>query len=326
MKTQTIQATHLKTICWWNNMIVDWAAGTTYSLDGTVKQLVRHYAFDFDTAITSADGKYVFIYNKLGTKGLLLKNGELIKEINRPYYCANVYEFPAAFATLKDKTYLIHCPVAYNQLDFEDVDTGEIITNIKDRNPDDRFHSRLEVSPAGIFLMSKGWVWHPFDEINIYDIKQCIKNPLLLDHPQFRPNVNVEISTASFINNKEIVIGSSDGVLDEDDIGKLPPKHICLYNFTANQFVKPIKTKEEFGNLFAINANHAWDMFGFPKIIDINTGEIVDKNNEINSGKQQSSIINSTDYFPSIIFNKQTGQIAINSKNKIEVLTPDQGF
>src|ERR1700744_852527 len=170
MKISTITANYLKTICWKDNMIIDWAAGSVCSLDGKVTQLEIVYSFSFDSAINSLDGSYAFIYQKLGTKGLLLKNGELIREINRSYYCADVYEFPAAFITFENKTYFIHCPVAYNQLDFEDVETGEIITNIKGRKPDDRFHSRLEISPEGKFLMSKGWVWHPLDAVMVFNI------------------------------------------------------------------------------------------------------------------------------------------------------------
>ena len=292
-----------------------------YSLDGEIKQLSQTYGFG-NSAISSLDGIYAFIYEKLGTKGLLLKNGELIREINRSYYCANAYEFPAAFITFEHRTYLIHCPIAYDQLDFEDVETGEIITNIEGRKPDGRFHSRLEISTDGTFLMSKGWVWHPLYTISVFNIEECIRNPLLLDNSRFSPDVGVEICTASFIDDNTIIIGSSDEVFDEDNIEILPPGHICLWDLKTDQLSKPVKPKEAFGNLFAINANYIWDTFCFPKIIDINTGEIIEQNKEINSGKQQGPMISATSNFPSIIFNKQTKQIAIKANEKIEVLTP----
>jgi hypothetical protein len=300
-------------------MIVDWAGGGSYSLDGKVTQF-GGYGFG-DSAISSANGDYVFIYQKLGTKGLLLKNGQLLREINRSYYFAGAYEFPAVFITLGSKTYLVHCPVAYNQLDFEDVETGEIITNIKNRKPQDRFHSRLEINADGTYMMSKGWVWHPLDMVMIFNIKECINNPLLLDDPQSCPNVGLEVCTASFIDGDSAVVGSFDRVIDE--IGDLPPKHICIWDLKTNKLSNPVAVKENFGNLFAINAKYAWDMFGFPKIIDLETGKVIEQNKKINSGKQRSSIINDTDDFPSIIFNKRTGQIAVKAYEKIEVLTPN---
>jgi hypothetical protein len=272
------------------------------------------------------DGNYVFIYQKLGTKGVLLRNGELIREIIRSFYCASAYEFPVAFITLDNKTYLIHCPIAYNQLDFEDVETGEVITNIKGRKSDDRFHSRLEVNPEGTLLMSRGWVWHPMDEITVFNIRECFRNPLLLDSPQFYPNVGVEIVTASFIDENTIVIGSSNEVFDDDKIEKLPTNHICVWDVKADQLSKPIEVKADFGNLFAINSHYIWDLFCFPKIINIKTGEIKEQNKTINSGKQKSSVISATGDFPSIIFNKQTKQIAIKANEKIEVLTPDSNL
>jgi hypothetical protein len=324
MQHQTITANYINTICWRDNIIIDWSSGQQYELNGNTSYTGLSYRFG-DSAISSSNGDYAFIYKKLGTKGLLLKNGELIREINRSYYCSDVYEYPAAFVTLVGKTYLIHCPIAYNQIDFEDVETGELITNVNGREPNDMFYSRLEVSPDGTYLMSKGWVWHPLDVVVVFNIKECINNPKMLDAPQIRPDTGaVEVCTASFIDDNTVVIGSSDEFVDEEDIDQLPPKHICLWDLKTNQLSKPVKVNGDFGNLFAINNNYAWDLFGFPKIIDLRTGEIIDQDKEINSGKQQSSIISDTDSSPSIIFNRQTKQIAIKAYQKVEVLMPTE--
>lgn len=122
----------MQTICWVDNSIVDWtSAGKRYTLDG----------------------QYAFIYQKPGIKGLLLKNGEILREINRSYYCADVYEYPAIFVTLDNRTFLVHCSFKYCRLDFEDVETGQIITGSQDRDPSDFFHSRLEISPNDKYLI-----------------------------------------------------------------------------------------------------------------------------------------------------------------------------
>ena len=322
MERQIITADYIKTICWKDNLIIDWASGTKFSLEGNDTQFGESHGYPFDSAISSTNGEYAFIYKKLGTKGVLLKNGQILREINRPYYCAHAYEYPAAIVTVEGITYLIHCPIAYNQLDFEDIETGEIMTNIKGRKPDDRFYSRLEISPDSSHLMSKGWVWHPLDEVVVFNIRECLNKPQLLDRPQYYPSVGVEICTASFIDNDNIVIGASDEVFDEDEIGNLPPEHISIWDFKKDLLTKPIKVKEKFGNLFAIDYGRVWDLLHFPKIIDLTTGEILEQINKVNSGKQQSSIINDTTDFPSMIFNRETKQIAIKMIEQIEILTP----
>jgi len=322
MLRQSIQTNFLKTICWVNDSIVDWAsAGMQYTLDGKARQLCE-YTYGFgDSAITSADGQYAFIYQKLGTKGLLLKNGKLLREINRSYYCANVYEYPAAFVTFEHKTYLIHCPLKYCRLDFEDVETGQIITDTEDRNPSDFFHSRLEISPNGKYLMSKGWFWHPYDTIRVFDIMECIQQPKLLDQSQIYPNVGTEIATASFIDDNTVLIGSSsEEAINDDLLENLPPNHIAIWDIQSDQVSKPVKMDIEFGNLYAISDQYAWDIYKFPKIINIKTGEITDRDETIVSGLQNSSIIHHLEELPKVAFNQQTKQLAITNGDSIEII------
>lgn len=324
MEHQRLKANRLRTISWRNNKIIDWElAGKEYSLDGTITEQFKYtYFYKFDAAITSPDGQYGFIYEWLGTKGLLLKNGELLREINRPYYCAEVHEYPAVFIELKGKTYLIHCPLEYDRIDFEDADTGELITNVNGRTSPDIFHSRLELSPGNKFLMSKGWVWHPRELINVFKITDILSDPTLLNGMGLEPDVYGEISMASFINDDAILIGSSDEIMDDDERPAFPPKHIAIWDLNSNTLSKPVKVNGEFGNLFAIDENLAWDMFSFPKIINIKTGEIVAKDETIDSGKQASSIMHHVDGRPQIIFNRETKQIAISGKDSIDILTP----
>lgn len=327
MIRQTIKTNYLQTIDWLNGKIVDWvSAGQQYSLDGQQKQLAKyHFAFSFDSSITSQDGQYSFIYKRLGTKGLLLKNGEIIREVNRSFYHAETYEFPAAFISFKNETFLVHCPIDYCQLDFENVETGEVVTNIQGRKPSDIFHSRLTVSPGNKYLMVCGWAWHPVDTVELFDITACFKNPFLLDKSSLYPDFGTQVNSASFIDNNRILIASSDEEPFDDEVPPiLPQKHIAVWNILTNEISKPVKVNGEFGNIFSINDTLAWDMFKFPKIININTGEIEIKVEEINSGLQTSSILhNDIEDYPQICFNKTTSQIAIKTDSTtIEVLTP----
>lgn len=327
MKRQTIKTNFLQTIAWHNGNIIDWVSGgQEYFLEGQQRQIGKyHYAFSFDGSIISQDGQYAMIYKRLGTKGLLLKNGEILREINRTYYQAEVYEFPAAFITFENQTYLAHCPTDYCQLDFENVETGEIVSNIQGRKPSDIFHSRLSVSPDNKYLMVCGWAWHPFDTVQLFNICECFKNPLLLDNSSLYPDYGTEINSASFIDNNKILIAASDEEpFDDENPPILPQKHIAIWNFTNNEISTPVKVEGEFGNLFAINDKQAWDMFKFPKIINIHSGQIESKLEDINSGEQISSILYSDiEKYPQICFNRQTSQIAIRVDNTtIEILAP----
>ncbi|MEJ2901505.1 hypothetical protein WAE58_03675 [Pedobacter panaciterrae] len=327
MTRQTFKTNYLKTIDWLNGDIVDWvSAGQLYSSDGQQRQIAKyHYAFGFDASITSQNGQYAFIYKRLGTKGILLKDGEIIREINRTHYNAETYEFPAAFVTVDNETYLVHCPIDYCRLDFENVETGEVVSNIPGRNPSDIFHSRLSISPDNKYLMVCGWAWHPVDTVELFEIEECLKNPQLLDKSFLYPNFGTEINSASFIDNDRILIASTDEEPFDDEVPPLlPQKHLAIWNFIKNEITSPIKVNGEFGNLFAINERQAWDMFKFPKIINIQTGEIESKLEEIDSGLQTSSIIyGDIEKPPQICFNRETSQIAVRvNSTTIEVLSP----
>lgn len=323
MKRETILKAYVKTMEWFEEGIVDWnSAGTFYSLDGNTKKLQKyHFGFTCDSSITSPNGEYVLIYQKLGTKGLLLKNGELLREINRSYYQSAVYEFPAAFFMMNGRTYLAHCPAEYCRIDFEDAETGEIITNVT-REPQDIFHSRLEISPDNKYLLVKGWVWHPWDVVGVFDIEKCISNPQLLDEGMIIPNSSTEICSASFIDNERILLCASKGEPFEDkENNPITNGYLAIWDFKKEEIIRVIKVEEEIGNIFAINDEFCWDLYGYPKIIDLNTGKIIDKNKDVFSGNQNSSIIHHLDKLPQISFNRKTKQVAIAYDNMIEVLT-----
>jgi hypothetical protein len=327
MYRKTLEANSLQTISWLEDTIIDWAnSGRQYFLNGQVKEMGSYgFAFPFDSSVTSENGIYSVIYQKLGTKGILLKNGKLLREINRSYYQANVYEYPVTFATAKNgKTYLIHCPNEYCQIDFEEVETGEIVTKHKERKPSDFFHSRFEVSPDNMTLISRGWGWHPYDFIELFDIEDSIANPLSLDKSKLRPDVDAEICSASFINNDLLLIGSPSETeaFDEGASGKLKPGQIAVWDIRTNLVSKPVTPNFTVGgHLTAIDDTFAWDLFEFPKIINYKTGLIEDKIENIFSGQQKSSIIHHLDNLPKIAFNKKTKQVAIADEGKLEILT-----
>lgn len=306
----------IHTMSWLNDGIIDWAqGGAFYGLDGSTSQIGKyHYGFNFDRSITSQDGQYAFIYQNLGTKGLLLKNGKLLREINRSYYHAEVYEYPAAFYTSPQGiTYLIHCPLEYCRLDFEEAESGKIVTDLSERDPVDIFHSRLEISPDSKFLMVRGWLWHPLDVVHVYDIDGCLQNPMLLDKQMISYGNSVdESSIGAFINNDQILI-QSPYIEDEDENAGKTKYQLSVWDFKKQTIIHGLNVSGTFGNIVGIKDNLAWDLVQHPKIIDLQTGEIIDKLEELFTGTQTSSIIHHLDQVPNIIYNRKLNKVAFKT-------------
>ena len=328
MRHQTL-AGYPETIAWLGHGIMDWAGFRYYDLaEPRDQQITRGFGFDFDRAIASADGQYAFIYQALGTKGILLKDGEMLREINRSYYHAATYEYPAAFATVDGVTYLVHCPVTYRQLDFEAVETGVLVTNVPGREPADLFHSRLEVSPQGGYLLSKGWYWHPWDVVKVFDIRACLHRPHLLDgaawgdENDLSPRVDTEVSSAGFVSEQRILLfSSSEEPMDDELTARpLPPRHLAVYDLASKTFSPAVPAPADCGNVFPISEDYAWDLFRYPKIIRLQTGEIVDRLETLATGFQCSSIMQAS-AAPAIAFNPLTKQIAVKIDGATEVLS-----
>lgn len=325
MQRQTIEAKQISSLSWSVDSLIDWtSAGKQYFPKDQKNNGIYYFTFPFDRAITSEDGIYAVIYQNLGTKGVLLKNGKILREINRSFYQAEVYDYPVAFAKLNDgRTILIHCPEDYCQIEFDDVETGGRLTNHPDRTPSDFFHSRFEVSPDNQTLLSKGWAWHPYDFVECFNITECIENPLLLDKSKLNPDVDAEICTASFITNNMVLIGSPNlgEPFNENPTEKLRNGQIATWDLKTNTISNIIQPAFPIGgHLIAIDDTFAWELLGHPKIINYRTGEIVEEIKEIHSGRQISSIIHHLEKEPLIAINRATKQIAICNENGIEIL------
>lgn len=327
MKRETIQieADSVQTLVWIKDKLFDFARGRSYSLDtNEPDHLGYRLRFNFDAAIVSDDGIYVVVYQKLGTKGLLLKHGEILREINRSYYQSDMYEYPVAFfKALNGKVYLIHCPIAYNQLDFEDVETGEIISNIG-RNSPDFFHSRLEVSPNHKRLLSKGWIWHPYDQVIAFNLESCLKNPLLLDKPIEFSSIHYEVCTAGFIDDDCVLLGVSDDAeyFNEDEmISGLLKSQLIVWDCKKNAQLDQLSLEAEIGNFIVINDSLILDLYKYPKLIDFKAGRILEQLPEINSGLQSSSLIGHLENLPKTAWNAESKQLAITTVSSIELLS-----
>jgi len=310
---------------WRGNNLLDWVnGGSVYSLNGEFQHSGRAYGYKFDSAIQSDNGVYAAIYERLGTKGLLLKNGEIIKELNRSFYQADAYEYPIVFIKVNDEYLIVHCPEEYNQIEIENIESGIRITSNSEREPGDCFHSRFRVNDSNTALINAGWVWHPVGILEIYNLKKAIADNTIFDNPKSNLPVNTEVCSAEFLNDDLLIISSSnEEPFDDEDLNdkiNLNPKQLGLFSIEKNAFIKKVNVDFKLGTQIPIDENFVIDLYEYPKLIDLNSGEIKQRFENINSGKQDLAIIHHIDEVPPIAIDRLNKRIAIGNGNKIELL------
>ena len=193
-----------------------------YALDGTVRRTRVSYAYRFDAALVSRSGQLVALYERLGTKAVIVDatDASFVREIDRRFYQAHVYEFPIAFVTLPDGTEgLAHCPREYCRLDVEDARTGRCLTDSVPRKPSDCFHSRLLQSPGGRWLASAGWMWHPVDVGGFWDFREVLANPKLLDEFQAPVKIGEEVASLTFMDDDTALVATGEDADDDEKVG-----------------------------------------------------------------------------------------------------------
>src|SRR4051794_13784117 len=97
---QFFELPNASTILWDGDRLVDVLSGVSLTLAGSVSPGLRGTAYPFDRAIGVRNGEVFWsvAYENRGTKGLLFKDGEVQRELNRSYYFAKEYDYPVALA------------------------------------------------------------------------------------------------------------------------------------------------------------------------------------------------------------------------------------
>ena len=290
-----IDAQEVRSLCWCGDSLVDWAAGAAvYSLDGATRRRVVNYAYRFDAACASPSGEYAAIYERFGTKGIILQRGKVIREINRSFYHAHVFEYPLTLFVLPDgREMLAHCPDEYYRLEIEETDTGNRLTHRRLDKHRDFFHSRLNVNRSGTLLMSAGWIWHPRDWVSVYNIQECLEDRDKLDEDGVFDQPNPEISSAAFAGDHTLLLSSSDGELLDEDDGACPlgPNSIATYDLRSRTFGKIAASPTTIGGtMMALPRDLLVSFFECPKLISLRTGQVLHAWDDIDSGRQRSSL------------------------------------
>lgn len=250
-------------LAWDGDDLVDWVGGGG-----------RRYAHSFDRALVSPSGRYSVIYAERQTKGLVLDRGEILREIDRSYYQADSFAYPAAVGQLPDgREVLAHCPDEYNVIQLEDLVTGKRLTRRRGK-AEDIFHSRLCFSPDGSHLLSAGWLWHPWNVVCVFDVAEALENPRSLDRARSSPAMlqtavmGGEVRAACWLDSQRLLITTDTQVpiCDEgaSDKAGLPQGYSGIWSVTEQRWLSRDPAWNPQGSLYACGGGALYVEGGCP--------------------------------------------------------------
>jgi hypothetical protein len=334
-KQYSFNAAGIRSLCWRDDELIDWVGGgRAFASDGTERSTRIYYAYRFDAATVSPDGRFAVIYERLGTKGLLLHDGKILRELDRSFYHAQAYEYPVAlFQEPSGRLLLAHCPEEYCRLELEEAETGRRLTVSAERKPADFFHSRLAGSPNGKRFLSAGWVWHPWNVVVCFDVVRALADPHHLDSGDdvsaFSRNVCLaEESSACWLDDDRIAVASSDEPEDPEgaEVGvepRLLPRGLAVFDMTSGVCLRTLQFDQPLGTMLAIGKHHVLSLYGHPKLIELSSGKVIHVWIDLHSGLQDSSIVRGLKgdtIPPPMAFDPARNRLAIVNRETVTVI------
>jgi hypothetical protein len=282
-----------------------------------------NWAYVFDRALASDDGQTTVLYAALGTKGLVIGGRRGVREINRSFYHADVYEFPITVGRLHDGTeVLIHCPDGYNRLAIETLADGRRLASAT-KQAADLFQSRLRLSPDGRRLLTAGWFWHPYDVAAVYDLVHAREDPAALDRGDTRhePAVNAEVESACWLTSDQIVLSTNpeEEPLGDSDAAALGPGELGVWSLAQRQWIARSTPGGHTGTLHAIGG-HVLALYEHPRLLDPVTGAVMDAWPDLATGTQTSSILLNQQPVPPVAVDAANSRFAVASDNTVTVI------
>jgi hypothetical protein len=336
-RQSSFNATDIRSLCWRGDQLVDWVGGgRTFAVDGTEQPARVNYGYRFDAATASPDGRFAVIYERLGTKGLLLHDGRIVRELDRSFAHADAYEYPVAlFNDPEGRVVLAHCPGNYCRIELEEAETGRPLTASADRKPSDFFHSRLAASAHGKRLLSAGWLWHPLSLVACFDVAQALADPHHLDDrhsfpSSFNPGL-AEESSACWLDDECIAVAASaepeqDSV--ENDAGpRLRSRGLAVYDVANQTCLQAFQLDEPPGTIMALGKRYVLSLYRHPKLVDLTTGKVIHVWTELQSGLQDGSIVWHLDEDarpPPTAFDQASNRFAIVNRDTVTVIEFNQ--
>jgi hypothetical protein len=185
------------------------------------------------------------------------------------------------------------------------------------------------VSADNRYLLDAGWIWHPFDMIQVYELGRVLADPASLDGGEGRfshaVRAGVEMNNATFLTPERIVFTTNDVYYDPSDVDKderalLEPGVLAVYDVREHHHRSSAPLEEPAGMLMPVGEDFVIGFYEHPKLIEVATGKVVMRWPDIASGTQNNSIIWSNMPLPPIALDPQHQRFAVASPDAITVI------
>ena len=317
----SFDAGSVSSLAWEDDTLVDWVrGGTRWTLQGERTDSSLLLAFSFDMAQSLPGGGYSVLYKRLGTKGVVFKDSRVLREIDRSYYFAGDYEYPVALFRLPSgRPAIVHCPEAYNRLRIDDLETGEVLASASEAAVD-IFHSRLAVSPDGRWLASAGWLWHPVDDVVLYDLHAALADGKRLDGVSHELGVLTDRGNAAGFDARSRLLVTADMTGFGDEEAGVPdgPQLLRLAAEAGTvQERLPIDADSAF---MAVGDHHLLLLAGHPRLLSIASGRQVASWPEIETVVPSSALQPDNVVFTPIACDAVRARVAFAHAGRVTVL------
>jgi hypothetical protein len=314
----------MSTMHWDGEGVFDVTSGVRVRMDGvkSSSHLLTVYEFDRAIGLHHRGVVWTVAYANRQTKAAVFRNGKLLRELNRSFYCAHAYDYPIALAVSPaDRAIVIHCPEYFDILEIEDLETGTTLARLP-KTPEMEFHSRLAVSHDNRYLLDAGWFWHPFGGACVFDLPSLIQTPerasavVTFEGP-------AEIDSAAFLNGDKVVVTSTDEDTDSaEQSERLGRMQLGVWSLTEKKWSSKVNLAEPSGMIMPWRE---WviSFYGYPKAIDPKTGTVVYRWQHLYSGKQIGSVDLGNPEPPPIALDPRNGRFAVASASAVHIITLD---
>lgn len=193
------------------------------------------------------------------------------------------------------------------------------------RKPSDVFHSRLSVSPSGKWLVSNGWYWHPHETVEVFCIEDCVRDARRLDKRLFVHPGCPLAQSVGFIDDDRLLIGLGEGWFDkqgEEVRGQSSPQPqntLAVWRIGEESYEQVVHLERQTGTLIPLSERLVLDLFEFPKVIELESGRIVDQWPQIPSGRQTSCIVREQ-HPPPMAYEPNHRSLAVYHDKQIHIL------